>query len=82
MKDQKFYPGEPHNGTYYNYDLQVWVKGGVVMSCAHPSDQPSHENHSCTQHEYSGLDIEEAVAEHAAIAHLRDAGALASQPWR
>lgn len=67
---------------YFDYDLQVWVKGGIVLDCEHPSDQPSHGIlGGCTRHEYAGLTIEEAHEEHAAIALLRDAGALTSQPW-
>ena len=48
--------GQLHNG--FDYDLQVWVKNGIIQDCGHP--EPKRDNGGyfcCKASEYAGRQI-------------------------
>lgn len=43
---------------HFNYDLQVWVEGGIVLNCAHPAGQQTHAcfgGFCCNSRRFAGL---------------------------
>lgn len=39
MPNKIYLPGNPDCNPHYNYDLQVWVRDGIVLDCGHPADR-------------------------------------------
>ena len=40
----------------FDYDLQVWVKGGLVLNCGHPAYSGSC---NCNARRFVGMDLDE-----------------------
>jgi|TARA_R110000822_G_C14888127_1_gene447384 hypothetical protein len=43
------------NQVKYNYELQVWVKNGIIQPCGHP-DTMKTNGHCCDQDKFKGLE--------------------------
>lgn len=41
----------------YDYNLQVWVRNGVIQDCGHPAEMKAE--HCCNAHRLSGRKIVE-----------------------
>ena len=53
--DQRDAKGRVVNG--FDYALQVWVRNGIVATCAHPAPMRRGGTPCCNQHRYAGRDI-------------------------
>ena len=41
--------------TWFHYDLQVWIKDGIIQGCKHPNClDTTKEDQECNQHKYRG----------------------------
>lgn len=51
----------------YNYELQTWVAGGIILSCSHPVDMRQVSRAGvgniacCNGWKYQGLTVDEAL---------------------
>ncbi len=50
--------------TYFDYELQVWVKNNIVQRCSHPTTMRQYSA-CCNADNYHGFPIDEAKALHA-----------------
>ena len=46
----------------YDYDLQVWVVGGLIPACGHPASMRRGGRMCCRQWEFGGCTLAEACA--------------------
>ena len=60
--DEHNQAGQLVNG--FDYDLQVWVKDGIVQLCGHPESMRT-ERVCCNQFRYEGMTIQTARRLHA-----------------
>ena len=44
---------------HFNYDLQVWIKDGLIQDCGHPNCLDKTNNQECNQHKYQGKSLDE-----------------------
>ena len=40
--------------TWFHYDLQVWVKDGLIQDCGHPNCLDKTNDQECNSHKYQG----------------------------
>ena len=45
--------------TWFHYDLQVWIKDGLIQGCEHPNCLDTTKDQECNQHKYQGKSLEE-----------------------
>ena len=45
--------------TQYDYDLQVWVKDGIVQRCGHTDSQPGIGGYCCNAKRFAGRKLDE-----------------------
>lgn len=55
------YLKDPHP-QQYDYELQVWTMGDVIMDCCHPAGMK--RKGCCNAHQYAGLTVARAKALH------------------
>ena len=53
--NRQYHEGQLLNG--FDYDLQVWVKQGVVLDCGHPASMSSGGHYCCNARKYKGEKI-------------------------
>lgn len=63
MRDsnQQYHNGQLHNG--FDYDLQVWVKAGVILDCGHPATMSRDGYYCCNAKKYNGEKVTEVRAQ-------------------
>jgi len=59
QSNDEYRDGKLWNG--YDYELQVWVMGGVVARCGHPA-QMRQTGPCCNADRYQGVRLEDAQA--------------------
>ena len=48
--------------TFFHYDLQVWIKDGLIQDCGHPNCLDKTKDQECNQHKYQGKSLEEITS--------------------
>ncbi len=51
----QYHKGQLVNG--FDYDLQVWVKQGVVLNCGHPGAMSKDGYYCCNARKYGGEEV-------------------------
>lgn len=51
----QFRKGQLQDG--YDYDLQVWVKGGRIQDCGHPHGLRPNDHLGCNGHNFAGQEL-------------------------
>ena len=48
---------------YFHYDLQAWIKNGIIQDCGHPncSDKRIDRDGVCNQHKFRGFTIDSII---------------------
>jgi len=54
----------------YDYNLQVWVRDGIVLACSHPESMRV-EGPCCTQDAYEGRRVREIEGHETRAANVR-----------
>ena len=44
---------------HFNYDLQVWIKDGLIQGCEHPNCLDTTKDQECNAHKYQGKSLKE-----------------------
>ena len=50
---------EMKKGTWYDYDLQVWVIDGVIQTCGHKDRDTDEHKAWCAQARLAGMRIDD-----------------------
>ena len=59
--NHQYHKGQLLNG--YDYELQVWVKKGIILDCGHPSGMSKESYSCCNARKYKGEKITDIRAQ-------------------
>ena len=50
---------ESERNPWFHYDLQVWIKDGIIQDCGHPQCRDKTKTVECNAHKYQGKSLKE-----------------------